>query len=109
MKSMSVLLKTKQYLTIWADTSDECYSRKAKALKRKREKNNGKGKGKKKKKNEQMNVGEEDDDEEEEYVTCFLQSCSDIPLDESEIGQSFNLDKRDVLTNKYNQSSFDLL
>ena len=83
-------------------TSDECYSRKAKALKRKREKNDGKGKGKKKKKNEQMNVGEEDDDEEEEHVTCFLQDYSDIPLDESEIGQSFNLDKCDVLTNEYN-------
>ena len=66
----------------------------------KREKNDEKGKGKKK--NEQMSVGEEDDDEEEEEVTCFLQGYLDIPLDESEIGQSFNLDKRDVLTNEYN-------
>ena len=80
-------------------STEDCYSRKAKALKRKRENDKGKGKGKKKRKKEEMNQGEEDDDDDEdEHIACCLigSSYSDIPLDESEIGQVFNFDEHDV-------------
>ena len=80
--------------------TEDCYSRKAKALKRKRENKKGKSKGKKKRKKEEMNQGEEEDDEEDEdeHIACCLigSSYSDIPLDESEIGQCFNFDESDV-------------
>src|ERR1700678_1646267 len=77
--------------------TEECYSRKAKALKRKREEK-GKGKGKKKRKKEEMNQGEEDEDDDDEHIACCLigSGYSDIPLDESEIGQMFNFDEHDV-------------
>ena len=83
-------------------TTEDCYSRKAKALKRKREKdkNTGKGKGKKKRKKEEMNQGEDDDDDddEDEHIACCLigSNYTDIPLDESEVGQAFNFDEHDV-------------
>ena len=80
-------------------STEDCYSRKAKALKRKRENDKGKGKGKKKRKKEEMNQGEEDDDDDEdEHIACCLIGSSylDIPLDESEIGQVFNFDEHDV-------------
>ena len=87
-------------------TTEDCYSRKAKNLKRKREQGGGKGKGKKKKKKEEMNMGETDEeDDEEEHVTCCLtdKNYSEIPLDESEIGQAFNFDEIDVsYTGEYN-------
>jgi hypothetical protein len=75
--------------------SDECYSRKAKDLKRKRGEGDGKGK-KKKKKKEETNQGEEVDDEEEHIAFCLNESSDTIPLDESEVGQAFNFDESNV-------------
>ena len=53
-----------------------------------------------------MNMGETDEeDDEEEHVTCCLtdNNYSEIPLDESEIGQAFNFDEIDVTyTGEYN-------
>ena len=74
--------------------SGECYSKKAKDLKRKREKDEGKGKAKKKKKKEEMNQGEEiDEDDEQDHVAFSLNESSEIPMDESEEGQFFNFDE----------------
>ena len=51
-------------------------------------------------------MGETDEeDDEEEHVTCCLtdNNYSEIPLDESEIGQAFNFDEIDVsYTGEYN-------
>jgi hypothetical protein len=83
--------------------TEECYSRKAKDLKRKREKSDRKGK--KKKRKEEMNQGEEeaDDEDDEEHIVFSLNGSSEIPLDESEEGQSFNFDDYDVNnSNEYN-------
>src|SRR5271155_5013681 len=71
-----------------------CYSRKAKDLKRKREKGDGKGKGKKKKNKEEMNMGEEVEEDEEEHITFSVQvnNSLDIPQDVAEDGQYFNFE-----------------
>jgi len=82
--------------------SEDCYSKKAKDLKRKREKGDQKGKNKKKKK-EEMNQGEEveEDDDEEHIVFCANADSSEIILDESEEG--FNFDEQNVYnSNEYN-------
>ena len=82
-------------------TSD-CYSRKAKDLKRKREKKDGKGK--KKQKTEEMHQGEEiADEDEDEHVAFSVNGPSEIYLDESEEGQAFNFDEPDVInSSEYN-------
>src|SRR6202522_3839785 len=82
--------------------SEDCYSKKAKDLKRKREKGDQKGKNKKKKK-EEMNQGEEveEDDDKEHIVFCANTDSSEINLDESEEG--FNFDEQNVYnSHKYN-------
>jgi gag-polypeptide of LTR copia-type/Integrase core domain/GAG-pre-integrase domain len=84
--------------------TEDCYSRKAKDIKRKREKGNEKGRKNKKQKREEMNQGEEDeDDDDDEHIAFNLEEISEIPLDISEIGQSFNFDEPDVLySGEYN-------
>ena len=89
--------------------SDDCYSRKAKELKRKREKGEGKGDGKekkkKKKKKEEMNQGEEvDDSDDEEHIVCYGDDSSQIVLDESEEG--YNLPNNQ--SNVYNSHEYNL-
>ena len=87
---------------IFGHKTDDCYSRKAKDLKRKRDKGDRKG-NKKKKKKEEMNLGEEDNEEDEEHITFSLNKNSDIQLDESEEGQCFNFEEPDVNTStEYN-------
>jgi len=61
-------------------------------LKRKREKGNGK----KKKKKEETKQGKESEEDDKEHITFSLDDSSDIMLDESEKGQSFNFDESDV-------------
>jgi hypothetical protein len=72
--------------------TDDCYSKKAKDLKRKGEKGEKKGK-KKKQKKEEMNEGEEVEDEQ---ITFSLHEPSGIVFDDSEQGQFFNFDEPDV-------------
>jgi len=83
--------------------TEDCFSKKAKDLKRNLKAKEGKGdkKGKKKQKKEEMNQGEEEDDDE--HITFSLNEPSEFVFDDSEEGQFFNFDKSDV----NNSSEYD--
>ena len=90
--------------------SNDCYSKKAKELKRKREKGEEKGDGKekkkKKKKKEEMNQGEEiDDSDDKEHIVCYSDDSSAIVLDESKEGYNLPTNQSDV----YNSHEYNLL
>ena len=77
--------------------TEDCYSKKAKDLKHKRDKEGGKNRKNKKQKKEEINQGEEiDDGDEDEHIAFNLEESSEIPLDESEEGQAFNLNQIDL-------------